>query len=68
MKANEKSPDNAIVKRRTMFPEFMSRWKGSSDTKSGSVAAAITLESIGYVYPGRLMGSVPLRLCADGRY
>jgi len=56
-----------IVKR-TVFPVFMSRWKGKSDVKEGSVVAAITLESIGHEYPGRLIGTIPSRLCADGRH
>ena len=54
--------------KRTVFPVFMSRWKGSSDAKPGSVIAAIILESVGSVNPGRLTHSVPLRLCSDGRY
>ena len=53
---------------RTVFPAFMSRWKGNSDDKPGSVMAVITLESIDCVKPGRLIHTVPLRLCADGRY
>jgi len=51
-----------------VFPVFMSRWKGNSDAKAGSVVAATTLESICCEYPGRLMDTIPLRLCADGRY
>ena len=53
---------------RTVFPVFMSRWKGNSDAKSGSVVVAITLESRGSGNPGRLIGTIPLRLCAHGRY
>jgi len=56
------------VMKRTVFPVFMSCWKGKSGAKDGSVVAAAILESIGHVYPGRLMGTIPLRLCADGRY
>ena len=64
----KKGSGSTAVLRRTVFPVFMSRWKGNSDTKAGSVAAAITLESMGQVYPGRLIDTIPLRLCADGRY
>ena len=56
------------VRKRTGFPVFMSRWKGKSDANDSSVVAAAILESIGHVYPGRLMDTIPLRLCASGRY
>jgi len=60
-KANQKNcrDDMTTDARRTVFPVFMSRWKGKSDAKEGSVVAAITLESIGHEYPGRLMGTIP---------
>jgi len=62
-------PGKSIVIKRTVFPVFMSRWKGNSDAKAGSVMAARTLESIAcHGYPGRLMCTIPSRLCADGRY
>jgi len=67
-KSNQRKYGKAIVMKRTVFPVFMSRWKGNSDAKAGSVVAARALESIGCVYPGRLMGTIPFRLCADGRY
>ena len=48
MNVNKKrGPDDVIVIKRTVFPVFMSRWKGNSDAKPGSVMAAITLESVG---------------------
>ena len=53
---------------RTMSPVFMSRWKAKSDAMAGSVVAALTIESIGHVYPGRLMDTTPSRLCASGEY
>ena len=54
--------------KRTVSPVFMSRWKGNSDARLGSLMVAITLESMGCVNPGRLMHNVPLQLCADGMY
>jgi len=65
---NQRKYGKGIVMKRTAFPVFMSRWKGKTDAKAGSVAAATTFESIGCVYPGRLMDTIPFRLCADGRY
>jgi len=63
------SPGKSIVIKRTVFPVFMSRWKGNSDAKASSATAATTLESIAcHGYPGRLMCTIPSRLCADGRY
>ena len=67
-KVGQKGPGSMAVCKRTVFPAFMSRWKGNSDTKAGSAVAATTLESVGQMYPGRLIDTIPLRLCADGRY
>jgi len=54
--------------KRTVFPVFISRWKGNSDEKPGSLVAAAILASMGHEYPGRLMGTIPLWLCASGMY
>ena len=66
---SKNGPDNTTAAiKRTVFPVFISRWRGNSDATAGSLVAAATLESIGHVYPGRLMDTIPLRLCASGRY
>ena len=65
---SKQGPDNVTVVKRTVFPVFISRWKGNADAKVGSVMAAVIFESVDFGYPGRLMGTIPLRLCAEGMY
>ena len=68
-RVNQRGPGDPAIIERTGFPVFMSCWKGNSDTNAGSVVAAIALESIAcHGYPGRLIDTIPLRLCSDGRY
>jgi len=67
-KTNQRKYGKDDVMERTVFPVFISRWKGNSNAKAGSVVAATTLESIVCGYPGRLMDTIPFLLCADGRY